>query len=436
MDIDFSNIKKVHFIGIGGVGISALARLMLEEGKIVSGTNDSESKETLGELEKKGVVISRDLDAEKLPDADLYVHSDAWLTIHTDILEAAHKKNVPVLSYFEALGLISKKYKVIAIAGAHGKTTTTAMLADVLEDAGLDPTVVVGSIRAKTKSNFRAGKGDYLVVEADEFRRHFLNFTPYILVILNIDDDHLDYYKDIEDIKSAFIDLVKKIEPGGSLVCDLELPHIGDVAKKASVNVVDYELFGDMNLELKIPGAHMISNAAAVFAVADILEIPRADAKKSLENFSGTWRRFEYKGQTEKGAQVYDDYGHHPTEVKATLKGARELFPDKKITVIFQPHLYSRTKQHLTEFGLAFSDVNHVVVAPIFGAREAEDTTISSAMLSDQIIMNDGSSSALQDFNAIEGYINENTAEGDVIITMGAGDIYKLGEKLVKRKIA
>nr|MBA3551221.1 UDP-N-acetylmuramate--L-alanine ligase [Patescibacteria group bacterium] len=166
-------------------------------------------------------------------------------------------------------------------------------------------------------------------------------------------------------------------------------------------------------------------------AVADVLEIPRAQAKKSLESFSGTWRRFEYKGSTKKGVEIYDDYGHHPTEIVATLKGTRELFPDKKITAIFQPHLYSRTKQHLKEFATAFSDVDQVIIAPIYAAREPEDTSISAAILSDQIIMNNGSSIALPSFEAIEKYITDKCKKGDIVITMGAGDIYKVGEHLL-----
>ncbi len=433
MNIDFAQLKKVHFIGIGGVGISALARLMLHDGKTISGTNDNPSHETLGELEQQGVVISLDQDASKLPQADLYVYSDAWLTNNPKIIEKAKGSGSPVLSYFEALGLIANNYYLIAVSGAHGKTTTTAMIADLLEDAKLDPTVVVGSLRARTKSNFRAGKSKYFVVEADEFRRHFLQFKPSILVILNIDNDHLDYYKDIDDIKSAFRDLAQKIAPDGYVVCDLEQPHIADVVQNLKCNVVDYELFGDQNIKLKVPGAHNISNAAAVFAVADVLGIPRAVAKKTLENFTGTWRRFQEKGITKKGVILYDDYAHHPTEVKTTLQGARELFPGKKITVIFQPHLYSRTKQHVKEFGKAFSDVDTVILPPIYGAREALDPTISSEMLAEEINSNHVGAITLPSLEAVANHIKNNCEKGEIVITMGAGDVYKIGETLLNK---
>jgi UDP-N-acetylmuramate--alanine ligase len=278
-----------------------------------------------------------------------------------------------------------------------------------------------------------AGKGKYLVAEACEYKRSFLNLTPNILVITNIDDDHLDYYKDIEDIKSAFMELIEKIPQDGYLVCDMEQPHIADVAKKAHCTVVDYELFGDQNLKLKIPGDHNISNAAAVLAVADILGIPRRRAEKSLEQFSGTWRRFEHKGKTNWGAEVYDDYGHHPTEVKATLKGAREMFGHKKITVVFQPHLYSRTKQHLKEFGSVFGDVDSVIIAPIYAAREANDPSITSEMVADEINRNRVSALSFSSLEAIEDHLKTHQSKGEVIMTMGAGDIYKIGEKLISK---
>ncbi len=428
---DFTKINKVHFIGIGGIGISAIARMMMLEGKEVSGS-DRDASEITQELEKQGASIVIGQKAENINEGiDLVIYTVAIPDSNPE-LQKARELGIECITYPQALGIISKDKFTIAVSGTHGKTTTTAMIAKMLIDAGMDPTVIVGSILKDQKSNYIAGKSKYLVVEACEYKRSFLNLHPNILVITNIDNDHLDYYKDIEDIQSAFMDLTRKIDPEGFLICDLEMPHIEPVAKKAKCTVVDYELFGDFNLKLKIPGAHNLSNAAAVLAVADSLEIPRSEAKKSLEDFAGTWRRFEYKGTTKSGVLVYDDYGHHPTEVKATLKGARELFPDKKITVVFQPHLYSRTKQHLKEFGTSFSDVDQVVIAPIYAARETADPEISSALVSDQIIMNDGTSTALPDVQSIEKYLAEHTKAGDVIMTMGAGDIYHVGEDLLK----
>ncbi|MDQ3076871.1 MAG: UDP-N-acetylmuramate--L-alanine ligase [bacterium] len=432
MITDFSKIKHVHFIGIGGIGISAIARMLMLEGKKVTGSDRDESEVT-GELEKIGISVTIGQSEKNVPaKADLVIYTIAITDDNLELMKA-RKVGIECITYPQALGIISKDKFTIAVAGTHGKTTTTAMIAKMLIDAKMDPTVIVGSFLKDQQSNFIAGKSKYLVVEACEYKRSFLNLYPNILVITNIDDDHLDYYKDIEDIKSAFRELIKKTASDGSIVCDLEMPHIGDVVRSIETTVVDYELFGDMNLALKIPGAHNLSNAAAVLAVADVLGIPRVQAKKSLESFSGTWRRFEYKGSTKKGVKIYDDYGHHPTEIMATLKGTRELFPDKKIIAIFQPHLYSRTKQHLKEFARAFSDVDQVIIAPIYAAREPEDPSISAAILSDQIIMNNGSSVALPSFEAIEKYITDECKKGDIVITMGAGDIYKVGEHLLSK---
>jgi UDP-N-acetylmuramate--alanine ligase len=452
MQIDFEKLKKVHFIGIGGIGISAIARMLMLEHKKVSGS-DREASAITHELEKLGATIFSNQKAENIdPKTDLVIYTVAIPDDNPELLKA-RELGIKVVSYPQALGALSQQKYTIAISGAHGKTTTTAMAAKVLIDAGLDPTVVVGSMMRghpmskkgildvqtedevdSTWTNFVAGKGKYLVAEACEYKRSFLNLSPKILVITNIDDDHLDYYKDIEDIKSAFIEMVKKIPEDGYLVCDREQPHIEDVAKKATCTVVDYELFGDQNLNLKVPGDHNLSNAAAALAVADILNISRKKAEKSLEEFAGTWRRFEYKGKTKTGALIYDDYGHHPTEIKATLRGARSLFPDKRITVVFQPHLYSRTKQHLKEFAKAFSsgDVDHVILAPIYPAREPFDPSISSDMLGLEIVKSGGMANTFKNFDEIQTQLQkELSGEKDVLITMGAGDIYKVGELLV-----
>ncbi|MDQ3014286.1 MAG: UDP-N-acetylmuramate--L-alanine ligase [bacterium] len=430
MEIDFTKYKKVYFIGIGGIGVSALARMMMLEGKDVSGSDRSPSEITT-ELLKEGATIFYEQKAENINSLiELVIYTVAIPEDNPELVKA-RELGIPAITYPQALGVISSHKYTIAVAGTHGKTTTTAMMAKVLMDAKLDPTVVVGSLLNDTQSNFVAGKGNILIAEACEYKRSFLNLHPSILVITNIDDDHLDYYKDIEDIKSAFIELILKIPADGYLVCDLEQPHIAEVAKKAKCTVVDYELFGDVNLKLKVPGEHNLNNAAAVLAVADTLGLKRKDVHTSLEAFSGTWRRFEHKGETKWGATVYDDYGHHPTEVKATLKGAREMFPQKKITVIFQPHLYSRTKQHLKEFGEAFGDVDSVIIAPIYAAREPNDPSISADMVAAEINAHHVSAMAFPSIEAIENHIKTSGTKGEVIMTMGAGDIYLLGEKLV-----
>ncbi|MEK7531492.1 MAG: UDP-N-acetylmuramate--L-alanine ligase [Patescibacteria group bacterium] len=420
--------NNIHFIGIGGVGISALARLMLFEGKKVSGTNDNESKETLDGLREQGVEISLDTDPENLPKADVYIYSDAWLTLNQKILEEA-KKIGPTFSYFEALGEFANDYELIAVSGTHGKTTTAAMLIDVFEEAGLDPMGIVGSLRGKTKSNFRAGKGKYFIVEADEYLRHFLNFHPKHLIITNIEEDHLDYYKDLADIQNAFNELAKRVPEDGFIICDPNNGNVKKVLEGISGKIIDYTKFLDTHLNLKVPGEHNRKNASAVFGLARSLGANLEEIKNGLENFSGTWRRFEYKGKTKSGALVYDDYAHHPSEIRATLQATREKFPDKKIILVFQPHLYSRTKLLFDNFAEALLEADRVLLAPIYAAREAFDPSISHEMLAREIRKKNGNAEAKENFEGIRQEL-ENTPPNTVIITMGAGNIYEIGESL------
>ncbi len=427
--------KKIYIVGIGGIGLSSLAQLYLHEGVLVSGSDRSESP-TTELLKSKGVQVFIGQAEPHVPqDADLLVYSDAILEGSEGYAERvqAQEFGIPELSYFEALGKMTEGKKVIAIAGAHGKTTTTAMTIDVLEAGGLDPTGVVGSLRAKTKSNFRAGAGEYFVVEADEYRRHFLNFTPYILVITNIDADHLDYYKDLADIQSAFRELAQKVPKDGYIVCDMHAENVAPVIKGLSCNIVDYRSHFDPELALKVLSLHRV-NAAAVMAVAHILGIDEMVARQALADFAGTWRRFEYKGKTASGALVYDDYGHHPTEISTTLQSVREQFPEKRIIVAFHPHLYSRTKALMDDFAKAFGAADQVLVAPIFAAREKPDPSVSSDILADHIRAEGKNAQAVISLEAVADYIKKNAKEGDVVITMGAGDIYKAGEEALETK--
>lgn len=426
-DFTIQSAQRIHIIGIGGIGISALARLLVAQGKVVSGTEDNESKETLDPLRALGVEVSLDLNPAALPQADCYLYSDAWLTRHSEVLAEARTRGVPALSYFEALGQIANNYYLVAVAGAHGKTTTTAMLIDVLEAGGLDPTAVVGSLRAKTKSNFRAGSGKYFVVEADEYMRHFLHFAPTILLINNIDADHLDYYKDLADIQSAFKELAHKVPASGFVVCNPSDPKVAPVVEGIAATVVDYIKFFDPALPLKVLPLHRI-NAAGVLAVANALGVDSTTAKAALAEFSGTWRRFEYKGTTAKGALVYDDYAHHPLEIKTTLASILEQFPGKKVRIAFHPHLYSRTKILMDDFAKAFTGASDVVIAPIFAAREQPDPSVTSEILAARITDDGTPARAVGSLEQITDYIKNEAGAGDVVVTMGAGDIYKAGE--------
>src|SRR3989338_3622129 len=417
MELDLSKIKKGFFIGIGGIGISALAKMAISRGMEVSGVNDEESLKTLEPLMQAGVSIIFQKDYREIPEADLYIYSDAWLYRGPEIIEKAKKTRKPVLSYFEALGIFAKEYKVIAIAGTHGKTTTTAMVAEILIDAELDPTVIVGSfvkkfdLSAQTGSNFRYGNSRYLVVEADEYNRHFFNFHPFLTVVTNIEADHLDCFKDLADIQNAFDKLLSQSEN----------------------KIIDYTKYLEKVPKLSVPGEHNRMNAAAALAVADFLKIKEEDAQKSLAQFSGTWRRLEKRGETKDGTIIYDDYAHHPTEIKASLEALRELYPvgEKKITIVFQPNLYSRTKALFNDFAKAFKGADNIFLLPIFFAREEKDESISSDKLASAICLAGDKAKAFPDFESAENFVRGlNLGKNDVFITMGAGEAYKEADRV------
>ncbi|MBM2817906.1 MAG: murC [Parcubacteria group bacterium] len=432
-DIDLSKIKKAHFTGIGGIGVSAIARMMLAEGKIVGGSDTSDSA-IIDELRKLGAKIFLGHNADNVAeDVDLLVYTPA-VTADNPELKKAVELRIPTLSYPEILGLISKDKYTIAVSGAHGKTTTTAMIAKIIIDAGLDPTVIVGSLLKDQGSNFVAGKSEYFVVEACEYKKSFLNLNPKIIVITNIDNDHLDYYGNLGNIKKAFGEFAAKLPKEGYLVCDPSDENLKDIIKEAKCEIIDYAKINN-NFNLKIPGEHNIKNAQAAMAVVEILGVDSKKAENSLESFEGTWRRFEYKGETKNSVLVYDDYGHHPTEIKATLKGARKLYPKNKIIAVFQPHLYSRTKRHLAEFGKSFKDADLVLLSPIYAAREKNDSSINSEMLAEEINKNNKTIICFNSFFEIENYIISNTDKNTVVITMGAGDIYKVSDSLILKNL-
>lgn len=428
-NLDISKIKHAHFIGIGGIGMSAIARMFFLEGKKITGSDLAQSMVT-GELEKFGINIFYKQEAENIfPDIDVVVYTPAIAENNPELMRA-RELGIPTFSYPEMLGIISKEKYTIAVSGTHGKTTTTAMIAKVMIDAGLDPTVIVGSFLKDQKSNFVAGKSKYLVVEACEYKRSFLNLHPNILVITNIDEDHLDYYKDIEDIQSAFKELASRLATDDHLVCFPDDKNLSAVV--AGVNcVVDDCSILNSGEKITLAGEHNKKNARTALSVAKTLGIDEEKAVTSLNAFSGTWRRFEYKGKTKNGATVYDDYAHHPTEIKATLSMAREMFSDKKITAVFQPHLYSRTKDHLNDFAGAFEKADSVLLAPIYAAREVFDASISSEIVAEKVrSLHGGKVESYENFEQISLELSH-LSENDVIVIMGAGDIGTLANELV-----
>lgn len=411
MELDLSKIKKVFFVGIGGIGISAIARLMFLEGKKVSGSDMSENELTR-ELKELGIKITIGQGFELIPaDADLIVYTIAIPHYDPKLFEQIKSSGITYKSYPQMLSVVTEGKNTIAVAGTHGKTTTTAMIAKILVDAGRDPSVVVGSLLKDFKSNLIVGKSDLFVVEACEYERSFLNLKPKILVITNIEPDHLDYYKDLNDIKTAFKQL----------------------ASQSEKVISDYTEYLDKIPKLSVPGVHNRMDAAAAFAVALLLNIPEETIKKSLSEFTGTWRRLEKKGITKEGVIIYDDYAHHPTEIKASLQALRELYPkdDKKITVMFQPHLYSRTKALFDDFVKSFKDADQILLLPIYFAREVKDESVSSEKLADAIALVGGDVKAFSSFELAENFVKTlNLGQKDVFVTMGAGEAYKVADKV------
>ncbi|HNZ55622.1 MAG TPA: UDP-N-acetylmuramate--L-alanine ligase [Candidatus Paceibacterota bacterium] len=440
-----SNRQKIHFIGIGGIGMSALARMFLGEGKQVSGSDRAPSLVTEG-LEKLGAKIFYEQEAENIAaDVDLIVYTIAIPADNSELL-AARAKGIDCLTYPQALGLISAEKYTIAVAGTHGKTTTTAMIAEMMIAASLSPTVVVGSLlkQKNTESsfpggtNFIAGDSKYLVVEACEYQRSFLNLSPRIAVITNIDNDHLDYYKDFTDIQSAFAEFISKVPDDGFVVCDKKDLRLELVLGQTKATVVDYKNFLERisSSGLTVPGHHNLLNASAALAVGEILQIAEKTSLEALLGFSGVWRRFEPKGEMETGALVYDDYAHHPTEIEAALAGAREFMSNRQMTgklfAVFQPHLYSRTKILKEDFATKLALADEIIMAPIYAAREPADQTISSEILAEAIARKNPNVRVLRDFAEIAEALRTDTEEGDLIMTIGAGDIYKVGEGLTR----
>ena len=483
---------KIHFIGIGGIGVSALAKYFLNQGAKVSGSDLVES-EIVDDLRKLGAknpphpplkrgVASGHHKENLPPDTGLVIYSAA-IEKNNPELKEARKRGIKCQTYAQALGELTKKYFTIAVSGTHGKSTTTAMVALILVKAGLDPTVIVGT---KVKwnnesgimnygdsgSNFRLGHSRYLVIEADEYDASFLNYWPKIIVLTNIEEDHLDFYRDITHIRKTFKEYLDNLGRRGILVANKDDKNVQKIIKGLKCEVKSYSAKLEVDdLNLKIPGRHNLMNVYAAITVARALGIRDKIAVRALNKFRGTWRRFEYKGEVN-GAKIFDDYGHHPTEIKATLQAAREyLENDKRLArlagasakraighrrlwCIFQPHQYQRTYQLFDDFAKAFGEADRVVLLPIYSVAGREKQSIkkkvSSKKLALRLMAQGKPFSVVQDrpFNSVQGkqvayldsfkkterYLRKNLKSGDIAIIMGAGDIYKLSEQLIYKK--
>ena len=432
MYLDLTTIKKVFFIGIGGIGISAIARMMLLEGKEVHGSDMADGS-IVQELREQGAHIAIGQGFDLIPDGtDLIVYTIAIKHYDPALMDKVAASGIAMKSYPEMLHIVTRNKYTIAVSGTHGKTTTTAMIAKVLIEARKDPSVIVGSLLLDYHSNLIVGTGEHFVVEACEYERSFLQIEPKIAVITNIEADHLDYYKDLADIESAFASFIG--QTGNAVVCDPSDESVRRVLKGKDIEIVDYTQYMQQVPKLLVPGEHNRKDAAAALAVADYLGIPMDVAVIGIAQFKGTWRRLEMKGKTAAGTVVYDDYAHHPTEVKASLSALRELYPrgETKVHVLFQPHLYSRTKALFSEFSEAFTEADTVSFLPIYFAREEADPTISSEILAEAVAKHVPGARAFASFDDAEAFFKGAAlGSSDVFVTMGAGQAYKIGDALL-----
>jgi UDP-N-acetylmuramate--alanine ligase len=429
--------NKVHFVGIGGSGLSALARIYKGMGKTVSGS-DSAISPVIEELKRAGIKIEIGHKSSNIQeDTDLVVYTQAVNEDNPEVLKAK-ELGINLYSYPQALGELTKSYKTIAVCGTHGKTTTTGMIGSALVDAGLDPTILVGSdIHELQNSNARIGKSNLLVIEACEYRRAFLNYEPHFIVLTNLEPDHFDYYKTFKDYLKAFREFIEKLPENGTLIANSDDESVRSVmGELKNINIVtfgkssetDYHFDVIKNLNLSVPGEYNKMNALAAYALCMELGADKSIVVQSLQSFKGAARRFEFKGKIGK-TQIYDDYAHHPTAIKAALKAAREKFGKKtKILCVFQPHQYSRTFHLLKEFGKAFSDADEVIIPNIYGVRDSleDEKSISAEDLVKEISKNHKKVFYGEGLEKTAEIIKNRIGEWDFVFTMGAGDVWKL----------
>ncbi|PYS50189.1 MAG: UDP-N-acetylmuramate--L-alanine ligase [Acidobacteria bacterium] len=453
----FRRIQQIHFVGIGGIGMSGIAEVLVNSGFNVSGS-DLKSSEVTKRLESMGVKFTEGHRAENVGDADVVVRSTAVREDNPEIVEA-RKRSIPVIPRAEMLAeLMRLKPHSVAVAGSHGKTTTTSMVATVLGYADLDPTVVVGGVVKSFGSNARIGQSDLMVVEADESDRSFLMLTPTIAIVTNIDREHMEYYDGMDDVRECFSRFVNKVPFYGAAVLCLDDPHVQAVIPDVKRRRITYglsaqadvsahgirfdegygssftvwrgsEVVGDVHL--RAPGLHNVYNALAAIAVGFELKIPFEKISDALSHFTNADRRFQFKGE-EAGVLVVDDYGHHPTEIKATLAAAKIGSAGRRIVVLFQPHRYTRTQDLMEEFARSFNNADMLFVTDIYAASEDPIPGITAEVLT-EAIKRYGHKNA-QYIGPLEGApetLREHLREGDMLITLGAGTVNRVGDKVL-----
>ncbi|MBR1932048.1 MAG: UDP-N-acetylmuramate--L-alanine ligase [Lachnospiraceae bacterium] len=461
-EIDFQNPSSIYFVGIGGISMSGLAEILADAHFTVSGSDRSKSALTES-LEQKGIRVYYGQRRENItPDIDCVIFTSAIKEDNPEYI-ATVELGLPHLTRAELLGQLMKNYKTsIAISGTHGKTTTTSMVSEILLQADTDPTLSIGGILKTIGGNIRVGGSEYFVTEACEYTNSFLSFLPTIGIILNIEEDHMDFFKDLADIRHSFRAFAELLPADGYLIVNGEIDDYREITSGLSCRVITYcnsphtsaglpadyyasDISYDSSghpsfqlhdrtdatreISLQVPGDHNVSNALAAIALADLVGIDSDISAKALHSFTGTDRRFEYKGSIG-GVTIIDDYAHHPTEITATLSAAAK-YPHKTLWCVFQPHTYTRTKAFLGDFAKALSAADRIVLADIYAARETDNLGISSETLKQEIEALGHECSYFATFDEIENFLLENCINGDLLITMGAGDVHKIGEKLL-----
>ncbi|MBU1055925.1 MAG: UDP-N-acetylmuramate--L-alanine ligase [Proteobacteria bacterium] len=452
----------IHFVGIGGIGMSGIAELLLNLGYKVSGS-DKALTDITDRLKRLGGTIYKGHDETNIEGADVVVISSAVSSKNPEVV-AATQLSVPVIPRAEMLAELMRLKYSIAVAGAHGKTSTTSIISSVLAKGGLDPTVVIGGKLKSIDSNALLGQGNYIVAEADESDGSFLKYSPAIAVVTNIDKEHLDFYKDIDAIKDVFLSFIDRIPFYGLAVLCLDNEYIQEIIPKIKKRFTTYGMSSQAvfqaknvsiegliskydvyhhgkalgKISLSLPGIHNVYNSLASIAVGMELDIPFNVIKDALENMQGVQRRFEIKGEA-KGITVIDDYGHHPTEIRTTLQAAKDCWPERRVIVVFQPHRYTRTKALFDDFTRAFYQSDHLVILPIYPAGEKEIEGIDSKRLCEEIAAHGHKEvSYMEDMESAVAYLMKILNEKDILLTLGAGDVWKSGmmvlDSLLKEK--
>ena len=451
----FRKARRVHMVGIGGSGMSGIAEVLVNMGYPVSGSDLAASPATR-RLAHLGARVHRGHKAANVRDADVVVVSSAVRKDNPEVVEARRLK-IPVIPRAEMLSELMRMKYGVAVGGAHGKTTTTAMIAEVLTHAGLDPTVVIGGRVGKLRSGAKLGRGDLLVAEADESDGSFLKMKPTIAVVTNIDREHLDHYRGLGQIQDAFAAFLSLVPFYGAAVACVDDPNVRDILPRVDRKIITYGLSSDADVaaldvevrglrssysvryggrtqgrvELGLPGRHSVYNSLAAIAVALELEVPLRKAAQALAAFRGVDRRMQRRGQAF-GATVIDDYGHHPTEIAATLSAIREGFGARTI-VVFQPHRYTRTRALLEEFGGAFFLADRVIVTDVYAAGETPLEGVDGSLIVDALVRHGHPRATYEpNLRRIPRLLRQVVREGDIVLTLGAGDIWKLGEQLVR----